>query len=83
VCVCSSLYNNVYVWVSRRLRGVPQVAGGLANQLGALLHGAQLPAASLAPLVPAHLPVLHTVDRLLLLPHGLDGRTHTQSLTSP
>lgn len=32
-------------------------------------------------LVPAHLPVLHTLDSLLLLPHGLDGMMHIHTHT--
>lgn len=50
-----------------------EVAPVLASQHFAPLHHPRLQPAAMAALVSTHLPVLHTLDSPLLLPHGLDG----------
>lgn len=46
----------------------------VATGTAALLHGAQLHPATLAPLVHGYFCGLHPVDRRLFLPHGVDGK---------
>lgn len=52
------------------------MAALMAFKLSALLHCAQLFAATLGALVYGYLCGLHTLDRCFLLPHGVDGMHH-------
>lgn len=68
VCVCDSIV--------RWLVCAREVAALLAAESLASLHGARLQPSTVGTLVLAHLPDLHTLDRPLLLPHGVDGTKH-------
>lgn len=58
------------------------VAAVLARERPAPLHRPQLQPAAVGALVPAHLPHLHSLDRSVLLPHGLDGETCGSALAT-
>lgn len=56
-----------------------EVVSLMAFKQSALLHCAQLFAATLGTLVHGHLCGLHTLDCCFLLPHGVDGMHHSTS----
>lgn len=66
---------------SRRVQQA-EVAAGVAALPAALLHRPQLLKAALGKLVLALLRLLHAVDRLLLLRHGVDGEGPTRLLSA-
>lgn len=70
ISICSANASAVH----RQLLCAGEVGDNLASRPPAVLHCAQLYSATLAPLVHGYFCGLHSVDRRLLLPHGVDGK---------